>query len=71
MRDLQFTAVYGSVFILENIGNIVGTNITITKFFDVYSAGVIIRLSNVIFTIMTVENNSGSSVLVIEESFAH
>ncbi|MCG8620689.1 MAG: hypothetical protein MJE68_01640, partial [Proteobacteria bacterium] len=33
MRDLQFTAVNGSVFMLENIGNIVGTNITISKSF--------------------------------------
>ena len=71
MRDLQFTAVNGSVFMLENIGNIVGTNIIISKSFDVHPAGVIIRLSKVIFTNTTVENNSGSSILVIEESFAH
>ena len=39
MRDLQFTAVNGSVFMLENIGNIVGTNITISKSFDVHPVG--------------------------------
>ena len=71
MRDLQFTAVNGSIFMLENIGNIVGTNITISESSDAHPAGIIIRLSNVIFTDMTVENNFGSSILVIEESFAH
>jgi predicted outer membrane repeat protein len=71
MSDLQFTAINGSAFVLENIDNIVGTNITICKSSDAHSAGVIIRLSNVVFTNMTVENNLGSSILVIEESFVH
>ena len=67
--QLYYTAVMnGSVFIFESIDNITGTNITISNSSDAYSAGVI-RLSTVVFTNMTVENNSGDSILIIEESF--
>ena len=66
MSDLQFTAMNGSAFAFENIENITGTNIAIS---NSYSAGVI-RLSNGVFTNMTVKNNSGNSILIIsEESF--
>ena len=69
MSDLQFTAMNGSAFAFENIENISGTNITISNSSDTYSAGVI-RLSNGVFTNMTVKNNSGNSILIIsEESF--
>jgi hypothetical protein len=70
MNDLQFTAMNESAFDLENIANITGVNIAMTKSSDAISAGDI-RLSNVVFSNMTVENNSGSSILVIEESFIH
>ena len=69
MSDLQFTAMNGSAFAFENIENISGTNIAISNSSDTYSAGVI-RLSNGVFTNMTVKNNSGNSILIIsEESF--
>ena len=70
VSDLQFIAMIISAFTFENIDKIMGTNITITKSSVAYSAGVI-RLCNGIFANMTVESNSGDSILVIEESFVH
>jgi predicted outer membrane repeat protein len=70
MNNLQFTAVNESAFDLENVDSITGVNITMTKSSGAFSAG-IFRFSNVVFSNMTVENNSGDSILVIEESFVH
>ena len=67
--DLHFTAMNGSAFSFESIDNITGTNITIANSSAaVYSAGAI-RLSNVVFFDMIVKNNSGNSIVIIEESF--
>ena len=68
VSDLQLTAMNGSAFVFENVDNITGTNITIANSSNVYSAGVI-RLSSGVFSNMTVKNNSGNSILIIEESF--
>ena len=70
VSDLQFTSMNGSAFVYENIDNITGTNITIANFSDAYTVG-IIRLSNIIFSNVRVKNNSGNSILIIEESFVH
>ena len=68
VSDLQLTAMNGSAFVFENVDNITGTNITIANSSNAHSVGVI-RLSNGIFSNMTVKNNSGNSILIIEESF--
>ena len=70
MSDLQFTAMNGSAFTFENIDNITGMNITMVNSSDSYIVGVI-RLSNIVFSNVTVKNNSGNSILIIEESFVH
>ena len=64
MNALQLTALNESAFDLENIDTITEVNITMTKSSGAYSAG-IIRLSNVIFTNTTVENNSVDLILMI------
>ena len=68
MSDLQLTAMNGSAFTFENVDNITGTNVIIANSSNVYSAGVI-RLSSGVFSNMTVKNNSGNSIMIIEESF--
>ena len=70
VNDLQFTTMNGSAFTFENIENFTGTSITISNSSDTHhSAGIIqLILSNGMFTNMTVKNNLGSSVLIIEES---
>ena len=70
VSDLQVIAMNISAFTFENVDKIMGTNITISKSSDAYSVG-IIRLCNGIFSNTTVKNNSGNSILVIEESFVH
>ena len=68
MIDLLVTVVNGSAYTFENIDNITGTNIEIVNSSAAYLIGDI-GLSNVIFTNMTVKNNSGNSIMIIEESF--
>ena len=69
MSDLQFTAMNGSTaFTFENIDKIIGTNVTISKSSDAYAVGIIRQSKIVVCTNMTVEDNSGEFILIIEES---
>ena len=68
MNDLQITAMNGSAFTFDSIDHITGTNVEIGNSSDTYLIGDI-RLSNGIFSNMTVKNNSGNSIMIIEESF--
>ena len=68
LSNLQFTAMNGSAFTFSNIDNITGTNILMANSSDINSAGVI-RLSDGIFSNVTVKNYSGNSIIIIEESF--
>ena len=68
-NDLQFSAINGIAFTFESIDNITGINITIANSINaVYSAGAIHQCDGVFFN-MTVKNNSGNSIIIIEESF--
>ena len=67
--DLYFTAMNGSAFTFDSIDNITGINITIANSSSaIYSTGVI-RRSDGFFLNTIVKNNSGNSIIVIEESF--
>ena len=68
LSDLQFTTMNESAFTFENINRIAGINIGLINSADSYLIGAI-RLSSCAFTNMIVKNNSGNSILIIEESF--
>ena len=67
MSDLQFTAMAESAFTFENINKISARNVGILNSSDSYFVGAI-RLSSGVLSNMTVKNNSGNSILMIEES---
>jgi predicted outer membrane repeat protein len=67
MSDLQFTAMVESAFTFENINKISAINVEILNSTDSYLVGAI-RLSSGVFYNITVKNNAGNSILVIEES---
>ena len=65
--NMLFTSINASGFTFENIDSIAATNITISNSLHASSTG-IVRLSNGIFSNLTVVNNSGDSVITIDQS---
>ena len=68
VSGLQFTAMNGSAFMFESIDSINGKNVTMANSSDTYVVGVI-RLSVGAFFNVTVKNNTGNLIILIEESF--